>query len=366
MIEALRIKNFQSHKHTELQFHAGVNCIIGASDSGKTAIFRALRWVVENRPSGQDFHSWWKGDPQVTLGLSNGIEITRERVKAENIYRMFQEDGEQGNPPQELEFKAFGQRVPEEVCKMLNLSPINFQWQMDNSFLLSQSSGEVARYLNGVVNLEDIDLALANIERRVKSEKAEAEKAKQDIKKYKAKIESYAWLAEVEPELEQLEKLNKEVDKTAAQIMCLSNMLDSIGYSERNLRKIESVLQHKGEVEKLIVLQVETMELEAQCLKLDGLLDDIDFTQEELEQAQTLTGLEGELNKLIGLEADVEELEEDIEELSDALYGIDTLQGDIRVFEDNLKLLRGQYDSEMPEICPLCEQPIKKKSRRGN
>jgi len=189
MITKLSIRNFQSHKDTFLEFSPYVNAIIGPSDSGKTAIFRALRWVVENRPSGQDFHSWWGKNPAVTLGLSNGIEITRERVKAENIYRMFQQDGERGNPPQELEFKAFGQRVPDEVQRILNLSPINFQWQMDNSFLLSQSSGEVARYLNGVVNLEMIDTALLNIERRLRGEIREVQNAKQNIDKYEAERE---------------------------------------------------------------------------------------------------------------------------------------------------------------------------------
>jgi len=39
MIESAQIKNFQSHRNTELTFDPGVNVIIGSSDSGKTVTF---------------------------------------------------------------------------------------------------------------------------------------------------------------------------------------------------------------------------------------------------------------------------------------------------------------------------------------
>jgi len=55
VVEKITIKNFQSHEETELQFSSGVNVIVGSSDSGKSAILRALKWVVQNKPSGTAF-----------------------------------------------------------------------------------------------------------------------------------------------------------------------------------------------------------------------------------------------------------------------------------------------------------------------
>jgi len=55
MIKYLQIQNFQSHKDSLLEFDPGVNVIVGSSDSGKTAVIRALRWLVWNRPSGDAF-----------------------------------------------------------------------------------------------------------------------------------------------------------------------------------------------------------------------------------------------------------------------------------------------------------------------
>ena len=44
----VEIKDFQSHKNTNIEFSEGFNCIIGRSDSGKSAILRALRLVICN------------------------------------------------------------------------------------------------------------------------------------------------------------------------------------------------------------------------------------------------------------------------------------------------------------------------------
>ena len=75
MISGLLLKNFQSHKKTILHFHPGVNAIIGKSNSGKTAILRALYWIIYNRPSGISFVSFWNRDKK-----GNPIEPTLAQI----------------------------------------------------------------------------------------------------------------------------------------------------------------------------------------------------------------------------------------------------------------------------------------------
>src|SRR5690554_5109154 len=106
MITSLEIQNFQSHKETLLEFEPGVNVIIGPSDSGKTAILRALYWLVWNRPLGDAFRSSWGGDTKVVLETKDGM-VKRFKGK-EDHYKLFYDP-----PFDPIEFKAFGTQVPD-------------------------------------------------------------------------------------------------------------------------------------------------------------------------------------------------------------------------------------------------------------
>lgn len=71
MIKQLNIQNFQSHVDTTLEFSDGCNIIVGNSDSGKTAIIRALRWLVFHKPTGDEMRSHWGGKTKVELFIDD-------------------------------------------------------------------------------------------------------------------------------------------------------------------------------------------------------------------------------------------------------------------------------------------------------
>ena len=48
MIKSVSIQNFEAHEDTTVQFGDGMNSIVGLSNSGKSAIIRALMVVVDN------------------------------------------------------------------------------------------------------------------------------------------------------------------------------------------------------------------------------------------------------------------------------------------------------------------------------
>jgi len=178
MIKSLSLQNFQSHKKTNLEFSDGVNVIIGASDSGKTSIIRALRWLIWNRPGGDAFRSTWGGKTEVTLDL-NGIVVSRIKDK-DNIYYG---DG--------LEFTAFGTEVPFEIKHLLNLNETNLQSQMDSPFLISSTPGEVASHFNRIAHLDQIDSGLKTvqgwirgIEQDIRSGNSQVEQSREELKKF--------------------------------------------------------------------------------------------------------------------------------------------------------------------------------------
>lgn len=174
MIESIKIKNFQSHKASQLKFHPQVNTIVGSSDSGKTAVMRALFWVIQNRPLGTAFFSHWATDkkgeqiePTWANVIINGVKIRRTRYKENNSYMVGAKS-----------LEAMGKAVPEEIIQTFNLTEVNIQRQMDSPFLLSESAGEVARFFNRIIRLDIIDSFLSAAEskkRQAKVKKGEFE-----------------------------------------------------------------------------------------------------------------------------------------------------------------------------------------------
>lgn len=215
MIKAVEIKNFQSHKNTRIDFCQNINSIVGQSNSGKTAILRALHWVIYNTP-GDAFVSHWardekgnqKEDTSVTIYTDNHI-ISRVKGKSKNLYIV---DGKT--------LEAVGVNVPDEVVAALNISDVNVQKQMDAPFLLADSAGAVARFFNSIVGLNDIDVYLTSVESKKRKLRSELEITKSNLDQTKKELNKYSWVNKASKLLEkireyesQLEKQEQEADK---------------------------------------------------------------------------------------------------------------------------------------------------------
>ena len=152
MIKSIHIQNIQSHEDSYLDFSSGVNIIIGSSDSGKTAIIRALRKLVWNKPSGSAIQSSWGGSSIIRLETEDGSVVWSKDKTDTYILQL--------TGKKDLVFKAFGTSVPEEINSVLNFNEINLQNQLDTPFLLSETPGAVATHFNKIARLDKIDIGL--------------------------------------------------------------------------------------------------------------------------------------------------------------------------------------------------------------
>ena len=156
MFRKLEIKNFQSHKHTEMTFDPGVNIIYGLSQAGKTAILRAMRLAIYNRPSGAKYYSNFaapKGQTEISIELDNGqVHLTKFVKRAKDGQKVL--DGTEYET-QGMTFSP-GVDVPEEVRKLFNMTEINIQNQFDAPFLATSSPGEIARTINRITKLKAV------------------------------------------------------------------------------------------------------------------------------------------------------------------------------------------------------------------
>ena len=166
MIQRLIVHNFQSHRKTELELDPGVTAIVGSSDSGKSALMRALIWAVTNRPSGLAFASHWAVDAKGRLEspvsvqvLTDTGSVTRYRDGDSNVYEVWKDGSVQ-------QLDAVRTDVPEQVREFFNLTEVNIQEQFDPHFLLAETGGGVARFLNKIIRLDVIDRFLGGVEKK--------------------------------------------------------------------------------------------------------------------------------------------------------------------------------------------------------
>jgi exonuclease SbcC len=166
MLQQLTLCNFQKHIAYTIDFDPHVTVIVGDSDSGKTTLLRALRWIMLNQPVGANFAH--RGSTAVSAeAVVDGEYIIRVRSKEKNAYI---HEGEK--------FVAFGAgKVPDAISAFLRVSEVNFQRQLEGSFWLLDSPSQVAQELNAIVDLSVIDQALTLAAAEVREAKTEAQAA---------------------------------------------------------------------------------------------------------------------------------------------------------------------------------------------
>ena len=194
MIKRLQIKNFRKHKKLDIKFSPTVNVITGRNAAGKSCLIRALRWLVMNRPSGEDVIKWGAKKASVRLTFGEN-KVTRTKGDGTNEYHL-----------NDNTYKAFGTDVPAEIRKTLGLCEVNFQGQHDAPFWFCETAGEVSRQLNAIVNLEVIDNTLADIASKLKKSKMSIDIIKERLDDASEKVTELGYVETAETELEAVEK----------------------------------------------------------------------------------------------------------------------------------------------------------------
>ena len=307
MLKKIKIQNFQSHKLSELNLSSGINVIVGESNHGKTAIIRLLNWIINNYNYRQ-MRSWWalekekgRGKEYPTYGeitTEEGNVITRLKSKSDNMYSI---NGE--------ELRAFGTGVPEEVSNHLRIGDINMQKQMDAPFLLGLRAGDVARFLNKIANLDDIDRSTKRIKELSTNNKTDIKYAETEYNQKMAELKDYKYLDDAEAELSDLEKQYNIIQATQVQSIKLTQLCAEIREAQTKMNKI---------------------------------LPDEEAIAEKLEQFNTVKDK-------------IKTLQDQYNSIQSIIIDIKRQQRLIITKENEIKSIEKQLKELIPEACPMCK-----------
>lgn len=222
-IVRLEIENFQSHQHTVIEPAGGLTVITGPSDSGKSAVLRALRWLYRNEPHGTAFIRAGAPRARVTVELEDGVRVSRERSASGSVNRyVIERPGEEA-----LVLEGFGHGVPEPVREALGSREVRIggeavdlrqAGQLDVPFLLGAPGSARAEAIGRLTGVHLLSLAAVEAAREEQAAQRQAREARTQLEALEQQLEAYRDLPSWEEALARYEQAVGEAEALAGRL----------------------------------------------------------------------------------------------------------------------------------------------------
>ncbi len=381
VVESLKLTNFQAHADLSLDLRSPITTIIGPSDTGKSAILRALRWLMVNRPLGGAFLRNGARNVRVEAVI-DGVPIIRALNGSTNLYQIG-----------DAQYKAFQRDVPEDLAKFLLVAEsLNFQGQHDAPFWFCESPAEVSRQLNQIVNLELIDRTMSKLDSLLRSSRVVVGERTEKLQAARTERKRLRFVPALEEGLKNLKLFSKERDSAEAGVLFLSDLCEKTIHLRRTVRQLQSAIE-QGEATEAAGKNLEKMSQEKR--NLADLLETAEENYqtanmklpavEELEKkAAAVTRLTKEravlstlleaaegLAKTANMElpdlGNIEKLAQSLTQtrirtqaLRQLLDCLETAESEIRTAQASLKKTEAEFFKVSGGRCPLCQSPLPK------
>ena len=410
MIRGIKLVGFQSHVDTSINLTEGLNVITGPSDSGKTAVIRAVRWVALNEPQGDAVVNQSVGYAQVTIITDTGV-VTKVRNKGKVRYEI-NIDGEN--------ISYDKSEIPQEVYRILGINKTSFgdvevvlpfSFQLDAPFLISSPASFGGKVLGKICNADTVELAVKKSSREVSQANEAKRQAEKTIEETKLALQSYENLQEVEQRLQQCrelvtgiengivnhdtlsklhssyiaayEKLNtvrdtvhllSEIPQRAKEVSALElhavrynrllNLYSKYNAANNHLNSVQNVINKTRTFEQATLCLEFIEEVRKRLQRLQSLREVYKNNETKLkalrEKINVSRGVEAGLELLDALHATQERLNR-ITALRNAyaniLNAIKANADEITKHKQAVDTLQAEWDKI--DVCPLCERPMK-------
>lgn len=243
-IKKLILENIQPFKKAEINFSPGLNVIVGPTNSGKSAIMRAISFLFFSTPSPKSLLRFGEKEFRILLETSTAWI---ERIKnGENILVV---NGQ--------EFRAFGHNLPQEFFEALSIPEefLEFVYasQFSPPFLLSLSDTQKGRVLSLLGSgVEVLDRALVNIQKDIRDVKAQHSLLEKERDEVRDTLAVFERIPEAEQFLESAsarEERIKEMQQYREEILSLLHRSKSLSARllqlQRRLEFLETVKEER-------------------------------------------------------------------------------------------------------------------------
>lgn len=258
-VEELTLENFMCFESQTINVSRGLNVLIGETDNGKSALITALKLIFQNDPSGDEYITFGQKDCRVTVKLSNGYIVQRERTPSLNRYNYWTPEGEEYN------LEGFGQTVPDTIKGILGIYDLYldndlkvelyFEGQFDGFFGLSEvgdakaTKSVKAKAVGVIYGVHYLDSAYRDTQREERQTGDKIRDTELEVKELNEKLEGFEYLDELGTTLKEGETLIEKIQELLKRREALSDL--RIQY----LKVCEDIRREKDIINQLSVLK---------------------------------------------------------------------------------------------------------------
>lgn len=341
-INKIEIENFQSHAKTTVEFsETGLNAITGASDSGKSAIIRALRWVFYNEPKGSEFIRHGESRATVTVHFSDGSSITRTRTHSDAGSYVIRDAG-----GTEKEFKGFGTNMPIDVANTHQMPrvelapgmerPLNFSYQLDGHFLLSESAGTRAATIGRLTGVHIVDAAIKEKKRELTNLTKDINASQKRVEDLDEQLLAYDDLPGLKGQVDLASVLINGAVKIENEITELREAAEEILEEGNKVKLIQKQLEEYDDVAKAEKLLAKAEVQASELSELTGLYQELVETSRQVKHSTKVLESYANVSKAEKLVEKLETGVAEIKELQDLYSDMIEAEGAVLIYEKQL------------------------------
>lgn len=291
-IDSVVLEDFQSHEKSTIDFCHGFNVVIGKTNHGKSAIFRALRHAF--------FDSWnkryvrtGKKNYKIEVIFDSGDRLIRIRGD-KNEVKFISAAGV------ETQFESFGDTLPQKMKDLLKIPDfkidsdkeiiVNVASQQDPLFLISPqafSAPLVSKFFSRLSGIHILDSANRNIDKDKKNKMEEVKNLDESINKNAAALKSlekiFDWKEIIESKIKEAAEIENKV-KSVEDFSALLNRIKSFNEKRKKLDALEAELN-----------KVDLSSIDNFISKSDNLMKHIELYDKAIKVKTQLSNLNSKL-----------------------------------------------------------------------
>lgn len=217
---SIELFGFQKHDNKKIFLTPTINVIVGSSDAGKSAFFKALRWVFTNDISTDAIRKVGSKETRVVLVYDDGVEI--EKIKTNTLNRYIIRRG-----ADEKVFDSVGRDVPQEIIDYTNIDLIKIdkekfylnEAKQGEYFLLNEKPTVIGKLIDTLTGNSVISDIFKNINTKIMGYNKEIKRVESDIEQKDLQMtglelertDKLAIFNKVEPMIKSIEQLQQKI-----------------------------------------------------------------------------------------------------------------------------------------------------------